>query len=42
MLGAGVLVGEILVGRETTDGSMGVASGSLPAAFATVASNEPP
>ena len=36
----GVFVGGT-VGRETVDGSMGVPSGSLPAAFATVVSNAP-
>ena len=37
----GVFVGETMGEPETTDGSTGVASGSLPAAFATVALNEP-
>lgn len=32
---------EIVVEMETTGGAVGVASGSLPAAFASVTSNEP-
>ena len=37
----GVFVGETMEGMDTTDGSTGVASGSLPASFARVALNEP-
>jgi len=37
----GVFVGVMVVEMMMVDGGMGVASGSLPAAFATVASNDP-
>ena len=37
----GETVEEVVLDMETTGGAVGVASGSLPAAFASVTSNEP-
>ena len=36
------VVGVVELRRETVDGTFGIASGSLPAAFAKIGSNKPP
>ena len=36
------VVGVVELRRETVDGTLGIASGSLPAAFARTGSNQPP